>query len=82
MTKKNLRKCNRQGNQRCEICKEKIPLVEHHINGRNIPKWNQPWNVVWICPNCHDKIHMIPPKIKVEGWFQSSGGKILVFEYV
>ena len=79
MTKYKLRKQNRSGTYPCEICKQIVPLVEHHINGRDIPNWNKPWNIVWICPNCHDKIHMTPPKIIIQGWYMTTTGRVLIF---
>jgi len=57
MSKYNIRKYNREGKNCCSICKQKCKLVCHHINGRNIPRYDEIWNHAWICPNCHDLIH-------------------------
>jgi len=57
MSKRNIRKSNRSGKRECPICKTKTKLVCHHIHGRNIPRWDELWNLAWICPNCHDLTH-------------------------
>jgi len=71
---------NRKGITICPICKFPGQLVEHHINGRKIPRFNEPWNIVWLCPNCHDAIHS--DKLVVEGWFQGTTGKVLMYHKI
>jgi len=77
MSKKNLRKNKRSGNEKCEICKTETPLQEHHIRGREIPDYNNDSNIGWCCPNCHDKIHL--GFIVLEGWFNTSQGRQLLW---
>jgi len=57
MSKHNIRKYHREGNNKCPICNYQGKLVCHHINGRNIPNYDDTWNHAWICPNCHDLVH-------------------------
>jgi uncharacterized protein YlaI len=80
MAKKNIRKCNRSGNEKCAICNITTKLVEHHIKGREIPNCNHPSNLVWICPNCHDKIHS--NDIKIDGWYFTTDGMKLVWDWI
>ena len=61
----------------CPICDSKRPLVEHHINGRDVYDWDMPWNKAWLCSNCHDDVHI--GKIIIEGWVSSTSGKILAW---
>jgi uncharacterized protein YlaI len=68
MSKRNIRKYNRSGYKKCPICLSKVKLVKHHINGRNIKNYDDPWNTTWICPNCHDLIH--DGQIIIEGKFK------------
>ena len=77
--KLNLRKMKRSGTEFCPICKFHGRLVEHHINGREIRNFQAPFNIVWICPNCHDKIHS-NDIINVK-WVRTSSGKELFFEF-
>jgi hypothetical protein len=53
------------------------PLEKHHINGRKIDKYDEPWNVVYISPNTHTLIH--EGEIIIEGWFQTTQGRKLIF---
>ena len=72
---------NRSATQECAICGKKgIPLKEHHIQGRDIPNYNHPNNRCSICGNCHDLIHY--GIIIIEGWFQTSNGKELLWHEV
>ena len=77
MTKKAVRKCNRSGTQPCAICEKVRILVEHHINGRDIPNAEAQWNRVWICATCHDEVHA---GLKIlEGWFSTTEGRKLIW---
>ena len=79
MTKAHLRKYARSGTDRCEICKRTKVLVTHHLAGRDIPDWNKAANVCRICSDDHQDIHMVPPRIVIEGWAMSTEGRILVW---
>jgi len=61
----------------CEICKGEHFLSTHHIQGRDVPNCNHSSNLVDICDNCHREIHM--GEIIIEGWFQTTGGKELIW---
>lgn len=80
MTKRAIRKAKRSGTRACPICERVCPLVEHHINGRDIPRANEPANIAWICPTCHDSIHSdMPSRIIIEGWFKTTKGRELIW---
>ena len=74
MSRKNKRIANRKAINYCDICKSQTPLVEHHINGRIN---NEPWNLAYICSNCHYEIHL--GKIIIEQWVQTTGGRMLIW---
>jgi len=79
--KKSARKAlNRSGQNECQVCEEGHILVEHHIRGRDIPSANNPSNLCNICSNCHRLIH--EGKIIVEGHFQTTAGKELLWHSV
>lgn len=59
------------------MCLEPGILVEHHIRGRDIPHPNHPSNLAHICPNCHILVHS--GLRVIEGWFQTSNGKELIW---
>jgi hypothetical protein len=80
MRRKVKRAKNRSGKFPCEICKNPNFLVEHHINGRDIPNANHPSNLVSICSNCHMLIHS--GKIIIEKWVVTSEGRILFWHPV
>jgi hypothetical protein len=73
------KKINSSGKQPCEICHEASILINHHINGRNIPDVNKEWNIAPICDNCHKLVHT-GAKI-IEGWFLTTDGKKLLWHY-
>ena len=75
MKRKTRKIINRTGKEKCPICNTPQILVEHHLNGRDIPNPDHPSNLAYICSNCHRKIHM--GLIMIEGWFQTTGGKEL-----
>lgn len=78
MSKKEYHKAMMSGSGRCPIDDTyKGPLDKHHINGRNIPNWDSSWNVVYVSPNTHRKIH--EGEIIIEGWFSSTEGRILLW---
>ena len=71
------RKAARSGTRECPICHNVMALVEHHLNGREVPDWNKPCNLAFVCPSCHDSVHS--GKIVLEGWVYSTEGKILAW---
>jgi len=79
MTKLALKKSRRSGTRPCEVCGEVRLLVEHHINGRDIPRAEDAWNRVAICPNCHDDLHATPPRLLIQEWVMTSEGRQLVW---
>ena len=80
MSKKARKIANRSGKRECPVCKTPQILVAHHINGRDIPNFNHPSNLADICSNCHTKIHN--NHIAIEGWFQTTSGKELLWHSV
>jgi len=52
-----LRKLNKTGRQKCEICDEQTILEVHHIRGKKVLNANFYNNLANICPNCHTKVH-------------------------
>ena len=80
MSQKAYRKFKRSGSDRCPISGYAGPLVEHHINGREIRNANAPWNIAWVSPNIHDQIHQ--GEIVIEGWFMSTKGRTLLWHRV
>jgi len=54
-------------------------LVEHHINGRDIPNAEAAWNRCWLSPNAHDLVHK--GDIVIEGWVMTTNGWELVWHY-
>ena len=79
MNRRTIKKRNRSGNFRCDICGEIEFLEEHHIEGRDITKPNHPSNVCNICPNCHYKVHL--GKIIIEQWVTTTHGKELLWHH-
>jgi 5-methylcytosine-specific restriction endonuclease McrA len=77
MVKKNIRKMNRSGSQSCPVCDKTVPLVEHHIHGREVRRWNEDWNIVWLCATCHDLVHLY--EVIIEGWYNVDGRRKLVW---
>lgn len=77
MAKYNIRKANRSGTQKCEVCGETHRLVRHHLRGRDILNWDSDWNACWICDCCHTKAHYAD--IIIEGWFQTTEGRELIW---
>lgn len=69
----------------CEICKSKENIESHHINPQasDTLKGKQKHkkaNLVALCSKCHDDIHANPPRLIIEGYKQSTKGKILAFK--
>lgn len=78
MAKLNIRRKYRSGNMPCPICETCVPLVEHHIHGREVKRWNEEWNICWLCSNCHDLVHCEGDnRIILMGWYQTTNGRKL-----
>jgi len=77
MRKKSRKKLNRSGSAKCQICFKPQILVEHHIEGRNIPNAEHPSNKCYICSNCHRRVH--EGHIIIEGNFRTSNGEELLW---
>ncbi len=77
MYRKLRRKLNATGKYPCEICQEITFLVQHHIEGRAIPKPNKHSNLANICSNCHLKIHR--GEIIVEKRAMTTIGEVLLW---
>ena len=75
MSRRIKKKINRTGKFYCPICNNQEILVEHHINGRDIPNPNHKSNLAYICSNCHLKVHK--GLILIEGWFMTTNGREL-----
>lgn len=77
MSKKNIKQRNASGKHQCDICNGTEFLEEHHIRGRKIPNFDQPFNIANICANCHFKIHK--GEYIIENWISSTNGRILLW---
>jgi hypothetical protein len=71
---------NISGKAHCDICGQTEILVQHHIDGRNVPHANKAYNLSDICPNCHAKIHS--GILVVEKWVMTTEGKSLIYHSV
>ncbi len=76
----------------CELCNYtteiRSKINEHHINPKENNVSNDNYNLVYLCPNCHNKIY-IPESTKgihsiksndsiiINGWLKSTDGRIL-----
>ncbi len=76
MSKHAFRQARRSGTSCCDVCGRTARLVEHHIHGREVKNWTGAWNVSWVCPTCHDRVHA--GDVIIEGWFQTTAGRELV----
>ena len=47
-------------------------LIEHEENG--IFNKNKLWNLVSLCKVCHQDVHAVPPKLKIEGYISTNKG--------
>jgi len=78
MKKKTRKTKNISGIGLCDICGEAHFLETHHINGRNIEKANDDFNLTSICANCHLSLHL--GEIIINGWYMTTSGKILIWK--
>ena len=81
MSRRAKRKKKRSGSEICPICMAKTKLCRHHINGRDIARSEEEWNIAWICPNCHDLVHDDGGRITIEGWFNTTNGRELIWRW-
>jgi uncharacterized protein YlaI len=77
VSRKNRHKIKSSGSDSCNICDERMCLQEHHLLGRKVPQYNHVDNIMYICPNCHTRIHT--GEYIVEGWFNTSDGRELIW---
>ena len=77
MSKKNTQKANLSGCQKCDICNESDFLVVHHIRGRKIRHYDDPFNRSNICQSCHYKVHL--GEIVIEDWVKTMNGRTLIW---
>ena len=77
MSKKAIKKRNASGEQKCDVCQEVEFLEGHHIRGRRIRNFDDPFNIANICPNCHFKVHL--GEFIIENWVNSTSGRILIW---
>ena len=57
MSKENWRRAGRSGNEVCDVTGEQVPLVKHHIRGRDIKNYDETFNITWVSATTHDLIH-------------------------
>lgn len=62
---------------KCEICKKKRFLSEHHIQSRCYGGTNKSNNLAYICENCHKLVHM--GLIIIEGRFDAIDGNLVIW---
>lgn len=65
--------------KQCEICNQETYLDKHHIISRSKGGPNKSYNIAYLCPNCHRKVHR--GVIILEGRFMSCTGNILVWHH-
>ena len=80
LTKKSQRAMARSGTAICPTCNTRRLLVEHHINGREVPDWDKPWNRAYICAGCHDEVHN--GDLVIIGYVRTTEGKVLEWHRV
>ena len=80
MKRKIRKQSNISGKKECDICRAVDFLQAHHINGRDVPKYNQDWNVANLCASCHYNVHM--GAINISGWFDTTNGRELIYNNV
>ena len=78
MKKQTRKALNISGAGICDICKEPHFLETHHINGREIEKANDDFNLTSICADCHFRLHL--GEIIVSGWYMTTSGRTLIWK--
>ena len=72
------RKVDKLAAKKCQICgTDDLDTLEYHriIHGEDGGTYI-PSNVVICCSSCHTLIHK--DRIQIKGWFESTGGKVLI----
>ena len=72
------REVDKSAAKKCPICDDKdIDVLEYHriVPGKDGGTYI-PYNVVICCSSCHTLIHK--DRIQIKGWFESTGGKVLI----
>lgn len=46
--------CFREYGHRCAVCGVSVGVTAHHIVPRDERGANEPWNLIPLCPKCHD----------------------------
>jgi uncharacterized protein YlaI len=65
----------------CEICKAHKARHDHHIQSKSKGGSSQPFNIAYICPNCHDDVHR--GIVILEGKFLATGsGYTLIYHMI
>jgi len=72
----------------CEYQSERTSIHLHHIIPRELGGSDKPCNLVYLCPNCHNKV-FVPDStsgihsfknnnsIQILGWLSSTSGRVL-----
>jgi 5-methylcytosine-specific restriction endonuclease McrA len=42
---------------KCDICRSTENITKHHIIKKSKGGITAPWNIMFVCRHCHDKIH-------------------------
>jgi DNA mismatch repair protein MutS len=81
---------------RCEVCQE-VGTDIHHIHqqadadncgviegdaGMGVFHKNEKWNLVCLCKECHQSVHSSPSRLEIKGYYSSSDGIILEYEWI
>jgi hypothetical protein len=61
----------------CEICNKHKARHGHHIQSKSKGGSSQPFNIAYICPNCHDDVHR--GNVILEGKFLTTDGYTLLY---
>jgi predicted restriction endonuclease len=64
-------------NNNCEICGKNRLLETHHIRSKCFNGTDKPYNLCYLCSNCHKLVHC--GLIIIEGRFDCTSGNIVVW---
>ena len=76
---------------KCEVCGLKEAVDTHHIKFQNTADENgmiqhfhknNKWNLVGLCKDCHQAVHSVPPRLKIDEYRQTSDGIQLDFVWL
>ena len=76
--------------QFCDFEGERCELHSHHIIPKEVQVENRSWNLLFVCPTCHNRIYIPESKsgihsikksnsIIVKQWYPSTHGRVLEF---